>query len=361
MAKVVKRRGRYVLDYYNHQGKRQRVTTPKGTTKKAAEKLLREIQDQIAKGVYMPVQEIPTFLEVAKEWLEHKRMNIRTTTWSVYEGHTRNHFNEFNHLKVNQINTKMIEKFINKCQEQGMNLTTLKKILVSMGQIFSLAVKRGYCLKNPVSEADRPRSQGIEAEEADKIKILTPEQISSFLDQVRDQKHKTLFTLAIFSGARQGELLGLKWSDINWHDNQIHIQRTFNNGAFFTTKTKGSNRKVDIGPTTMRALKEWKLACPHGKLDLVFPTSTGKPMNHNNMVNRFFRPALESAGIDRIRFHDVRHTYASLLIEQGENIKYIQTQLGHSNPTVTLNVYAHLMKPTNQAAAIRLEKAIFNR
>ncbi len=73
----------------------------------------------------------------------------------------------------------------------------------------------------------------------------------------------------------------------------------------------------------------------------------------------FFRPALKTGGCPAIRFHDLRHTYASLLIEQGENIKYIQTQLGHSSPTVTWNVYAHLMKPTNQEAACRLEIAIF--
>lgn len=78
------------------------------------------------------------------------------------------------------------------------------------------------------------------------------------------------------------------------------------------------------------------------------------------MVNRYFRPALKAAGIEQIRFHDLRHTYASLLIEQGENIKYIQTQLGHASPTVTLNVYAHLMKPTNQEAAKKLESMIFN-
>jgi integrase len=77
------------------------------------------------------------------------------------------------------------------------------------------------------------------------------------------------------------------------------------------------------------------------------------------MCYRYFEPALKKAGTGKVRFHDLRHTYASLLIEQGENIKYIQNQLGHSNPTVTLNVYAHLMKPVNQEAACRLENTIF--
>ena len=82
-------------------------------------------------------------------------------------------------------------------------------------------------------------------------------------------------------------------------------------------------------------------------------------MNYSNLVNRHFFPALKASELPRIRFHDLRHTYASLLIEQGESIKYIQSQLGHSSPTVTLNVYTHLMKPTNQESAKRLEKTVF--
>lgn len=358
MAKVAKRRGRYVLDFYDNTGKRVWKTLPKGITKKNAQDELNKILETLKVTNYIPVRQIPTFKEVAQEWLEHKKLNLRASTWSVYEGHTRNHFNEFVDLKINQINTKMIEEFINERQNQGMNISTLRKVLVSLGQIFTLATKRGYCIKNPVSEADRPRTQGSEKEGDSKIQVLTPTEINDLLNQPKEPKYKTLFLLAIFSGARQGELLGLKWSDIDWVNSQIHIQRTFNNGAFFSTKTKGGNRKIDIGPSSIKALKEWKLACPPGDLDLVFPSNKGNPINHNNMVNRYFRPALKSANLDQIRFHDLRHTYASLLIDQGENIKYIQTQLGHSNPTVTLNVYAHLMKSTNQESAQRLERMI---
>jgi integrase len=82
-------------------------------------------------------------------------------------------------------------------------------------------------------------------------------------------------------------------------------------------------------------------------------------MNYSNMMNRVYLPALEKAEVQKIRFQDLRHTTASLMIEKGENIKYIQSQLGHSSPTVTLNVYAHLMKPTNQEAACSLESTIF--
>jgi integrase len=111
----------------------------------------------------------------------------------------------------------------------------------------------------------------------------------------------------------------------------------------------------------MTALKRWRLQCSVTELNLVFPNGAGQPINHNNMINRHFVKGLENAALETIRFHDLRHTYASLLIEQGENIKYIQTQLGHSSPTVTLNVYARLMKNTNQGAAKGFEKAVFGK
>jgi len=172
-------------------------------------------------------------------------------------------------------------------------------------------------------------------------------------------KYRTFFRLAIFSGTRQGELLWLKWSDIDWENNQIHIKRTFNNQKWYNVKTEQLNRKIDLGPAMMKELKTWKVACPPNKLVLIFPNNAGRPINHNNMVNRYFRTALDKAKVKRIRFHDLRHNFASLLIEQRENIKYIQSQLGHASPIVTLSVYAHLMKSVSQESACRLENTIW--
>ena len=286
----------------------------------------------------------------------YKKPNLRETTWEVCEGHVRLHFEELKNLLINKITTPVIEKYITKRQTDGMNINTLKKILVTLGQIMAYAVRHKYIDYNPVREVERPRGQGKEGK---KITILTPQQIQAFIDAVKDQKHKTLFLLAIMSGARQGELLGLKWSDLDIENSQIHIQRTFNSGRFFDTKTKTSNRKIDLGPKVMLELKKWKIACSKTDLDLMFPNEAGQPINYSNMVQRHFQKALKDAELPRMRFHDLRHTYASLLIEQGENIKYIQSQLGHSSPMVTLNVYAHLMKSVNQEAACRLENTIF--
>lgn len=356
MAKVAKRRNRYVLDYYDLEGKRVRETLPAGTTKKQAKEKLREIEDQLAKGNYIPEKKIPLFKHVAKEWLEYKKLNLRASTYSVYEGHVENHFSDFNDFRVRQISTAKVEKFIADRQKEGMNISTLRKILVSLNQIMAYAVRHRYLEYNPVREAERPRGQGNEKQA--KIRVLSPSEINSFLEAVQDQKYKTLFKLAIMSGARQGELLGLKWSDVDWKNNQIHIRRTFNNQQWFDVKTTTSNRRIDLGPSMMADLRKWKLASKPNKQDLIFPNEAGEPLNHNNVTARYFFPALTAAEIEKIRFHDLRHTYASLLIEQGENIKYIQTQLGHSSPTVTLNVYAHLMKPVNQESAIRFENAV---
>jgi len=357
MACIAKRRGKYVIDFYDTYGKRRWITMPKGTTKKKAKEKLREIEDQLRRGIYLPDKKIPTFKQVAKDWIEYKKPNLRHSTWSVYEGHTRNHFDEFNLIKINRVTTAKVEKWITARHNEGMNIATIKKILVTLGQIMAYAVRHGYVDYNPARDAERPRGNG-ESEES-KIRVLTPVEINAFLDAEEDMKYRTLFRLAIFSGARQGELLGLKWSDVDWENNQIHIQRTFNNQRWYSTKTDASNRKIDLGPAMMKELKEWKLACPPNDLDLIFPNEAGQPINHNNLVKRYFEPALKKVGIEKIRFHDLRHTYASLLIEQGENIKYIQAQLGHSNPTVTLSVYAHLMNPVNQEAPSKLENTIF--
>ena len=357
MACIAKRRGRYVIDYYDHEGKRQRKTLKKGTIKKDANKNLRDIEDQLEKGIYIPDKNIPTFSKVAKAWLVYKKPNLRASTWSVYEGHTKNHLKDLDNLKINRITIAEIEKWISDRQNEGMHILTLRKILVSLGQIMAYAVRHRYISYNPVRDSERPKGQGNNKKH--KIRVLTPTEINALLEAESDLKYKTLYRLAIFSGARQGELLGSKWNDVDWKNNQIHIQRTFNNGAWYDTKTETSNRKIDLGPAMMTELKKWKLACPKNKLGLMFPNGSGNPINHNNMVNRHFNPALKVAKLPTIRFHDLRHTYASLLIEQGENIKYIQNQLGHSSPTVTLNIYAHLMKPVNQEAACRLENTIW--
>jgi integrase len=337
MACIAKRRGRWVIDFYDQQGKRRWETLKEGTTKKKANDRLRAIEEMVSKGVYLPSKKIPLFFEVARDWLEYKKPNLRITTWEVYGVHVKNHFIDLDEVRINRISVATVEKYIRQRQEEGMNINTLRKILVTLGQILNYAVRHRYIDHNPLRDAERPKSQGREGEQGqDKITILTPSQVKAFLDKTKGQKYRTMFMLAVFGGFRQGELLGLKLSDVDWANSQIHVQRTYTKGRFFTTKTRTSNRNVDIGPTVMTELKKWKLACPKNQLDLIFPNAAGKAMNYCNMVNRHLIPALGASELPRIRFHDLRHTYCKPFDRTGRKDQI------HSNPARTFKPNSHL-------------------
>lgn len=358
MACITKRRNRWVIDCYDQNGKRYRKTMPEGTTKDTARKALHEIETKIERRTFILEKNTPLFSKVAEQWLEYKKTRCRSTTWEMYQGHLNNHFADLDNRRINLITTATIEKFITARQSQKMALATIRKIMVTLNQIMKYSVRHHLIDFNPVADAERPKATGIIDESKD-MAILTPEEIRGLIEAEPDQKYKTLFLTAIMTGMRQGEIIGLKWSDVNFAARQINVRRTFNHGRFFEPKTKQSIRSIDLAPMLIKELAAWKLICTGQNDDLVFPSETGTPICCFNMVRRHFEPALKRAKIPHIKFHALRHTYASLLIEQGENIKYIQNQLGHASPTVTLNVYAHLMKKENQEAACRLENAIF--
>lgn len=359
MACVTKRNGRYVIDCYDQYGQRYRKTLPKGTTKEEAKTLLDEVERRINRQTFLPEKKVPLFGEVAVEWLEYKKTKVRISTWYMYGTHVKYHMSEFIHQKIDRINTGSVEKWITKRLKENMALGTIRKLIVTMNQIFAYAVRHRKIDSNPVTNAERPRKT-VDDDTSNKIRILTPDQIRKLLDSMEDQKFRLFFMTAVLTGMRQGEIIGLKWDDVDFRNSQIHVRRTFNSGDFFPPKTKQSIRSIDIPPTLSLELKKWKLASAPNELNLVFPAESGKPLSHDFMYQKKFIPALKKAGLPRVRFHDLRHSYASLLLSLGENIKYIQTQMGHSSPTVTLDVYSHLFKKENPEAARRLERSIFD-
>jgi len=359
MACIAKRRNRWVIDFYDNQGKRRWKTLPEGTTKTDAKKVLRDIEDKIDKRIYIPQKNLPFFSEVADMWLKAKKPNIRHSTYKQYKGHIENHLKPFYEgYRISRINYDKVEKFISHCIENNVTIPTMKKILINLGAIMTYAVRKRYVDYNPVRDAEKPKGQS-EHDENKELNVLTPAYILFLLDSAPDLKHKILFMAAVTTGLRQGELLGLKWTDIDWFNNQIHVNRTYNHFRFYEPKTKTSKRKVDVPPQMMKQFKEWKIACPANDLYLIFPNENGKPMSALNMYNRKFLPTLKKAKLNKIRFHDLRHTYASLLIDQGENIKYVQNQMGHASIKVTMDTYGHLMKDVNKEAASRLGDTIF--
>ena len=140
--------------------------------------------------------------------------------------------------------------------------------------------------------------------------------------------------------------MGLTWNSINWVKGKIKINKNYTHGRVGTPKTN-KIRYVDMSNELAKVLKEWRLACPHSELDLVFPNNEGLHQDAHNMIKRRFKPALNRAGIEEIRFHDLRHTYASLLLVNGVPIKYVQRQSGHASITMTMDLYTHLLPEVN--------------
>ena len=361
MACITTKRGRRVIDFYDQHGKRRLKTLPQGITKNDARKILQEILEQVEHGTYLPEKKIPPFSEVADLWLEHKKLNLREHTYDSYECHVRKNLKPFfGDTRITRINYDSIIKFITSENKRGASVYHLKKSLVLLNGLMKHAVRQRLIDSNPVPDVEKPKGHS-RYKASGEMDILRPDEIRRFLDKAGELRYHTLFMLTIMSGARQGELLALMWSDVDWYNSQLFIRKTFQHGRFYDPKSATSKRKIDLGATILQQLKKWKLACPPSKLDLIFPSDAGTPINKNNMIQRHFEPALRRAGLRRIRFHDLRHTYASLLIDQGEHPKYIQSQMGHSSITVTMDTYGHLMNNVNRESANRLDLAVFEK
>ena len=223
--------------------------------------------------------------------------------------------------------------------------------LVVLKEMLKHAMRWGYVKINPAEYVERPR---VESEE---IETLTPDEVRRFLEQ-SPPRHRALFLMAVLTGMRRGELLALMRRDIDWKNSQILVNRSVWKGKFIPPKSKTSVRRIDMSPYLARELQNHIEASPNNELDLVFSNTEGNLVDPDTMVRRHFHPALKRAGIRRIRFHDLRHTNVTLRIEQGQNIKYIQNQLGHASIQTTLDRYGHLVNDVNAEQAKKLDRIL---
>ena len=223
--------------------------------------------------------------------------------------------------------------------------------LVVVKEMFKHAMRWGYIKINPAEYVERPRMESKEME------ILSPDEVRRFLEQT-PPRHKTLFLMAVLTGMRRGELLALRKKDVDWKNSQILVNRSVWKGRFISPKSKTSIRKIDMSPYLARELQRHIAASPQSELDLVFSNSMGNLIDPDTMVKKKFLPALKRAGIRKVRFHDLRHTNVALRIEQGQNIKYIQNQLGHASIQTTLDRYGHLINDVNTEQAKKLDRIL---
>jgi len=350
---VVKRGKRYHIIYY--VGKKQKW---KGSwkTKAQAEKALVETMNKINFGEYKELKEA-TFSEFAEKFLSFLKGRVKKSTYDFYRyiivPYLIPYFGDYS-LKA--ITPFLIEEYLAEKRKEGrLSQTSLSYHLRVLKTMFKKATLWEFLIRNPAELVE-----SIPRREKKEMDIFSLEELRLFLETVKkkDPKFYPLFLTAALTGMRRGELLALKWEDINWNTSQIHVRRTLSSdGKFTSPKTKAAVRAIIVPPSLLSVLKKWRLACPPSRLDLVFPNEKGKPMDAKNLIHRHFLPNLRRAGLKRIRFHDLRHTYASILIAQGENLKFIQSQLGHASSRMTLDRYGHLMPQVQHGAEKRLEKA----
>jgi len=358
MACVTKRRGKWVLDYRDQHGRRHWETVT--GNRHDADQLLSQRLREVGRGEYEARRDQMTFREVSDAYTAgHIAVNIRESTRQDYERNLRLYLlPAFDVVKVRVITPEMIEAFRNRLLKQGIGRRTINKCHTLLSAIFRYALRYRWITANPAAEVRKLRAESGSHERPELDNILTPAEAALMLDAA-DDRYRVLLLMALSTGMRQGELLGLQWGDIEWAAKQVWVRRQYTRGRFSELKTRYSRRKIGLGDDLIRELKAWKLRCPKGEHDLAFPNGAGNPENHGNLLNRGFYPTLRRAGLRRIRFHDLRHTYASFLIAQNVHPKRIQALLGHSSIKVTMDTYGHLMNDADNEAAEKVAGLVF--
>jgi integrase len=293
-----------------------------------------------------------TLAAVGEEWLAAQR-HLRPRTRQLYETALARHINpRLGSKRIGDITVDRVAGFILDLQHSGLAGSTIRGVMTPLGRILSYAARRGLISDNPISRLERGERPKIGRRE---MRILERDEIDQLLRAVIPS-YRPVIATALFTGLRQGELLGLTWADIDFASEVVHVRCQLDrSGERTAPKTPQAYRQVILMPSLARLLREHKIASAHSAPnDPVFATLTGAPMHYRNVSRRGFTAAVAKAKLDdpgkpRLRFHDLRHTFASLLVAQGLNIVFVSRQLGHATPAFTLNTYAHLFDRAEHA------------
>ena len=296
------------------------------------------------------------FKEVVEKFIcLYAEVNLKNSTVRSYKDHYKLHLKDFfKDIKLIDINTFIISHFIRQKQKEGLSNKTINNILTSMGTVFNWAIENGYIMFNPVQRVKKLKVEHIE------MSFLTKDEIDAVLDfsQKNYPDFYPLLLTAIYSGMRRGEILALTWDCVNFKKSTLKVTKTLHKGILTTPKTKNSIREIKVPIKLMEVLKDLKEKSNPNEMNLVFSQSNGKFLDADNVIKRRFNKVLDGAGVARVRFHDLRHTYASLLLAKDMNIKYIQKQMGHASFEITMNTYAHLMPEVYATSEMKINDLI---
>ncbi len=266
----------------------------------------------------------------------------------------------FGKRKLNEITRQHVKDVCFQKLKEGLSSRSVKYIATTISAIFNHAIEDNLVNYNP---ALKPGKFIKLDSRTDKIDFLTPDEVNLLIETARGHFPKLypLLLTAVRTGMRQGEILGLKWEDIDFNGKFIEVKRGWDStGKKFTTPKNGKTRRVDMSDMLIETLRGWRKIQSEIELkggmrfDLVFPSDAGTPIDYCNL-NKIYKKCLKKAELRNIRFHDLRHTYASLLINLGESLAYIRDQLGHYSIQITVDTYGHLIPGSNRAAVNKLD------
>lgn len=356
-----RRDGRWVavlqLGYAN--GKRQRKTLYARTRGEVQKQLQAHLRRALAGS--RPVDDRITVGEYLERWLDSARATVRIRTWTRYEQYVRIHAAPIAHLRLAAVGPADLQQLLTSRIDAGASPSTVGHLRAVLHRALRQAELWGLVMRNPVSLTRAPRVARKD------MRTLSVGEAQAFLAAVRDDRLEALYVVALTTGLRQGELLGLRWSDLHAATGALQVQRSLERSAdgappvLTEPKTRSARRLVPLPQLALDALRRHKARQAEERLragpawadrELMFTTEIGGPIDASNLVKRSFRPALKRAGIAQpFRFHDLRHTAATLLLARSVHPKVVSGLLGHSQISVTLDVYSHVTPGLQRAAA----------
>lgn len=315
-------------------------------TKVEAEKALAKKLQEVENGIYVDKNETLTFNQLAEKYMKYyAELHLKETTYSCYECCLKHLLPFIGDLKINKITPNTMNEYIRiKQKTTKLSNCSINKHLTLAKSILNYAIDNGFLSKNSLDRIKKLK------EEKKEQKCLSQKEVFAVLETAKKDfpNFYPLLITAIFTGARQGELFSLTWDKVNFIEGYIKIDKRVHDTTIATPKTESSIRKINLPNEVIKVLREWRLRCPHSELNLVFPNENGNFLNRQNLRKRQLIPLLRKTGVTDITFHGLRHTFATMLLTNDVNPKYIQNQLGHASIKITMDTYSHVLPEIHQ-------------
>ena len=349
-------------------GKRKYHSTTVHGTKRKADAHLTAVLRRIDKGEFVE----PSTMKLGEyldEWLKSSaKPNVRARTYEDYSSVCRTYLKpELGSVRLQALDPSHIEAALARMKDRGLSVTTRRHAATILSMALKKAVRKRYLVANPCDLADKPKRKRRE------MRVLSQEQVAKFLEGAKGNRMEAMFRLSLVSGMRPGEVCGLKWADLDFEQGSVTVQRSLTGRAgewqLEETKTEAGNRTIPLPPTILKDLRAHRRRQLEAKLaagqkwqnkDLIFCTEAGGLVDLDNVRRRFFKPIIKKAKLPKqLRWYDLRHTSATLLMQAGTNPKVVAERLGHTDVALTLQVYSHVLPSMQQEAASRLEEMVF--